>query len=411
MGSELIPVLKPEVPMSLPNEPQPAVDQVSAKLYQDARAGVVRLGIDNTKAASGFLVDDAHVVTSARNLIGSKEQFAFGPDGKRYKLELEKLDDLQDLALLKVNKGKIAGTHSLPLGDTESLEADDKLWAIGFPKSAGANVPYLAPGYIRGLANPIGLLENVDHKLAGKLREKLNGMDDGAKSEAAQYLEKTAIENKLQVEPGFAGAPMLQKEGKVAAMTTLTSGVDTVKGQTMAAPVEDIKTFLAGNGRFTFSYKNVAADWAEQYKSDWQNDKLKAVVDTALTGAMVGAAAKYGYLAAERFPLVGSIGAAGISTFGLVRLSGDLNHLLQSTDRTDSWKYGLASLSDLGTAGGAAMALVPKLRGYGLAIAGIGLAGRAATDFITNHHVLAQERRIEGDPVRPPFNLDTLLGK
>lgn len=400
-----IPVLKPELQMALPIEAQPKVDQAAARLYEDAHPAVVKIATDKSRPGSGFLVDESHILTTARNVVGSKEQFAFGPNGKRYKLELEKLDDIADLALLRIRNGSIPGTKSLPLGETNSLDADSKLFGLSTPRDSGSTRPYLSPGYARGLSSPIDLLLSLDPELAKALETRFNDMDKTSAEDAAHYLSQPLIETKMHVEMGSIGGPVLDKDGKVVAVTALSSAADLRSGQTLALPVESVRDLLGEKSKFQFEYKAKAADWAEEYKHNWLENRTKAIADTVMGGLFSGLAIK----GAQKYPF---IAGSGIGLYGLTKLTSDANHLLNSTDTIDGIKYGIAAGADLGTVGGAAMMLAPKLKGYGIALAGASLLVRAGSDFIQNRWVLDETKRTEAkDPQRKPFSLDDLLGQ
>jgi hypothetical protein len=403
MGSD-IPVLKTEVPMALPNEPQPGVDQLSTKLYNETHNSVVKITTDKNKPLSGFVAgDDAHIVTSARNLIGTTEQFAQGPDGKRYKLQLEKMDDIKDLAVLRIENGSIPNAKPLALGDLESLNPDDRVWAMGFPEAVVSREPYLSPGYVRGMSAPIVLLRSISPQNMEMLHEKMKDLNDAQKEDATKYLSSMAVESKTHVEVGVGGGPIIQSDGQVIGVTRMTNGADIRSGQTIAAPVEDVKALLEGKGNFEFKYHQSAEPWAEKYLSNWHNDKGAACAETGLGAAIAGGL----YMGSKAFPLTAS---TAVGSYGLFKFAGDLNHLTQSTDTMDGIKWGSSTLADIGTVAGAALAYVPRYRAYGLALAGIGLAGRAAVDFIQNHTVLGETKRLEGGEAdKPPFNFDTFL--
>ncbi len=396
-----IPVLKLELPMSNQNEQQGHVDELSRKLYNDAQSAIVKLSTDKGRPGSGFLVEDGtHLLTSARNVVGSKEQFAVAADGKRYRLEIEKLDDLNDLALLKIKNGKIPGTTALPLGETKAISEDMKVWALSIPQDSSK--PYLSPGYVRGVNTPIDFIGGADDSAAEVLAEKIMGKDRASAEDATVYLSQLLLEGKIHLEPGSIGAPVLDEHGKVVSVAVLSNRLDTPKGETLALPVESAQSLLSEKGKFEFKYSAHAAAWAESLQSNLKDNKLGLAVETG-----IAAGGSYlGYRAAGRYPLVAS---ALVGSYGLTRLSADANHYLQSTERADSWKFGLAAASDLGTVTGAALMLTESMRGRGMLLAGLGIAGRAATDFIRNRWVLDETTRTEGDKTRKPFSLDELL--
>lgn len=402
--SELnIPVLKPEIPMANPNEPQPRIDEAASKLYLDAQDSVLRLQAGN-KHLTGFLIDDKeHIVTSAHNIIGSSEQFAFDRSGRRYKLEIEKLDDLADIAILKVKSGEVKDGKPIPLGSVDSVNVDDKVFALSYPHEANSKNPYLSTGYVRGIEAPMELMSHINPKLPEVIAQAVTSMNDMTLAkEASSFFGQPLLATKLHLEAGSGGAPIIDSTGKAVGFVAMSNVADAITGETLVAPAEFINSLKGDAPKFEFKYSSHAAPWAEKYVADWQNDKVDAISSTALAGG----AAYLGYRAAMRFPTAGS---ALLGAYGVTRLGADLGGLLQSTDSADLTKYGLATASDLGTVGGAALTLVPRLRPYGLALAGVGLLGRSASDFVQNHWSLDQTTRLQGDPKRPPFRMDDFM--
>ncbi|MBX9687466.1 MAG: serine protease [Candidatus Obscuribacterales bacterium] len=403
MGSEL-PVLKLELPMALPNEAQPAADAAARKLYEASSSSVLQITTDKARTGTAFVIEDgSKIVTTARNVLGSTEQFASGPDGKRYKLEIEKLDDLSDLAVLKIKNGQIPGTKALSFGDTRSLSEDDKVFGLSVPKDSNASIPYISPGYLRGVSTPAELLLSVDKKQLSNMAKRLMLSGKEEQIDAQLYMSQPAMESRMHMQAGSSGAPVLNEKGQVIGISMLSNAREPELGQTLVQPAESAANLAAGKGAFEFSYRYKSADWTEEFASNLHNDKLKAAVDTGL----IGFAGYLGYRGASRYPMLAS---CGIAAYGLSSLSTDAGRFLHSTESRDTWKYGLATLADAGTVGGAVLTLAPKLRGYGLALAGVGIAGRAATDFIANRWALDGTRRLVGDPNRAPFSLDKLMG-
>lgn len=402
--SELnIPVLKPEIPMANPNEPQPRIDEAASKLYLDAQDSVLRMQAGN-KHLTGFLIDDKeHIATSAHNIIGSTEQFAFDRSGRRYKLEIEKMDDLADIAILKIKSGEVKDGKPLTLGSIESVNVDDKVFAVSYPHEANSKNPYLSTGYVRGIEAPMELMSHIDPKLPEIITEGAASMKNPSLAKEAQsFFLQPLLAAKLHLEAGSGGAPVLDEKGHAVGFVAMSDVSNAIRGETLVAPAEYIKELKDVQGKFEFKYGAKAAPWAEKYLSDWHDDKVGAISSTALAGG----AAFIGYRAAMRFPTTGS---ALLGAYVVTRLGADLGGLLQSTDSADLAKFGLATASDLGTVGGAAMTLVPRLRPYGLALAGVGLLGRSASDFVQNHWTLEQTSRLQGDPKQPPFRMDGFI--
>ncbi|MBX9569986.1 MAG: serine protease [Candidatus Obscuribacterales bacterium] len=399
--SQNIPVLKPGIDMARSSDPQPELDETGRKLYEDARNSIVKIVSDKDKTGTGFLIEDgSKLITTARAVLDSREHFAVGPDGKRYKAEIEKLDDLHDLAVLRLQKGAIAGTKALELGSSKELEEDQKLYTFSIPTKA--NDAYVSPGYGRGIMSPIQLLATMDPNIGRKLMMKGFTMDMQEQMEARAMLGRPLFETKTHIQRGGGGGPMLDESGKVVAITQLSNGVDATLGKTLSSPVEAAQMLLDKGGKFDVSYKASAEPWAEEFKKTVADNKMVAAGSALVVGGMGYA----GYLGLNRYPLIGGGALAG---HGLMKFTSDATNFLSSSDSKDSLKYGLASAADLSTFAGGVMTFVPKVRGIGMILAAGGIAGRAATDFIQNHWVVDEFKRKDGS-ARPPASFDKLIG-
>lgn len=398
--SQNIPVLKPGLDMVRSSEPQPELDETGRKLYEDASKAIVKVVSDKDKTSSGFLIEDgSKFVTTARAVLDSREQFAVGPDGKRYKAEIEKLDDLNDLAVLRLKDGPIAGTKTLELGSSKELEEDQKLYTFSIPTKDSE--VFVSPGYGRGVMPPIQLLASMDPRIGMKLQMKAMTMDFAQQMEARAMLGRPLFETKTHIQRGGGGGPMLDDSGKVVAITQIATS-DATMGKTLSSPVEAAQHLLNTGGKFDVSYKASAEPWAEDFKKTMQDNKLVAAGSTLVAGGLGYA----GYLGLNRYPV---IGGGALAAHGLMKFTTDANNYLSSSDSKDSLKYGLASAADLSTFAGGAMTFIPKVRGVGMLLAATGIVGRAATDFIQNHWTVDEFKRKDGSE-RPPMSFDKLIG-
>lgn len=399
--SQNIPVLKPGLDMARSSDPQPDLDATGRKLYEDASKAIVKVVSDKEKTASGFLIQDgSKFITTARAVLDSNEQFAVGPDGKKYKAEIEMMDDINDLAVLKLKGGPIAGTKTLELGSSKDLEEDQKLYTFSVPTASSE--AYISPGYGRGIMTPIQLLASMDPKIVMRLQMKSFGMDMAQQMEARALLGRPLFETKTHIQRGGGGGPMLDESGKVVAITQLSNGVDATLGKTLSSPVEAAHFLLSKGGKFEATYKASAEPWAEEYKKTIEDNKMVAA-GSALVAAGMGYA---GYLGLNRYPV---IGGGALAAHGLMKFSNDASNYLSSTDSKDSLKYGLAAAADLSTFAGGVMTFVPKVRGLGMLLAAGGIVGRAGTDFIENKWVVDELKRKDGSN-RPPTSFDKLMG-
>lgn len=391
-GDRNIPVLKPGQDMVVPHEVQPRPDAIARKLYEDVQPAMVQIKTDTGTGSGFFAGKNNEIVASAHTVIGSKVQNIIGPDGKSYKAEIKALDDVNDLAILKLKDGGPVPEHkSLEFGSALTLIQDQKAYAFGFPKTFQS--AYVSPGYIRHLTRPQRAILDSQPDLGQSLVARIKALDEAEQQDMLGYLQRPVVQSLNSMRAGFSGGPILDEHGKVVGVTSL---IDRSRDNAYSTPAEYAAKLMAGNNKFSFTYQSTAAPWVENYKSNWQNNQLAAIGTTAL-----GAVGTAGGIAVLR--AAPKVGGLGLTVGSLALLGNDGAQYLASTDSRDSWKYGLASLADTATAGGGILTMIPRARPYGMAIAGVGVAGRVATEFIQNNWTLTATTRNDGTD-RPPLD-------
>src|SRR5262249_13099205 len=96
--------------------------------------GVVQIKTDSS-SASGFFADEAgHVITNAHVVQGKTEVSVVTTDGDSYRARIEKLDDINDLAVLKLEGLKPNSFKHLQLGSSDALKVDQSVYALGHPQ-------------------------------------------------------------------------------------------------------------------------------------------------------------------------------------------------------------------------------------------------------------------------------------
>lgn len=406
-----IPVLKPDQPLALPGETQPGLDQVSRKLYESASPAVVQIVV-NGKAidypdqrsyaggkGSGFYVDDkGTVVTDAHVVLGGREIFVVDKSGKRFKAQIERMDDINDLAVLKTI-GQKDQTPFLKLADSSVLKADTPVWALGHPQ--GLRPAYISPGYYRHQSNKLTELMNINQREAEAfVRDVSRSKTPAELSELEATLKRTMMHGRVHIEQGNSGGPLVDKDGTVVGVSDQVARDD--YSMSYYNRVEDLSNLLSDKNppKFKFSYAYEPSGWAQQHIIDWKNDQGMAIASLG-----IGAGSTYvGYRLINRFPKLG----LGVGLIGSMNAINDASNFVNSTDSRDSWKYGLSTLADLTTIGGAVATVVPKAKTLGLVTMGVGFVGRLATDFIPNHLVGTDVQRTDGS-YRPPFNIERQL--
>lgn len=151
---------------------------------------VAGLGSGFAIAEGGYILTNAHVVQGATEIIVST------PDGGDHPAELIGLDELSDLALLKLDR-------ELPIprfGDSDRLVTGEPAIAIGNPF-----------GYLLSNAEPtvtVGVISGVG-------RHILPTAFGGGRSGGEQTIYADMIQTDASINPGNSGGPLVNADGEV----------------------------------------------------------------------------------------------------------------------------------------------------------------------------------------------------
>jgi S1-C subfamily serine protease len=208
-------VRAPETPRVTPGD---ALDV--AALYERVSAGVVFVQAGQGGSGSGFVIDDeGHIITNDHVVeAGSGYRVRFGENGKPVEARLLGTDPSADLALLKVDPGKVGDElRPLRLGASEDLRPGDPAIAIGSPFGLTGTV---TAGIVSAL---------------GRTIEAPNGFSISG-----------AIQTDAAINPGNSGGPLLDEQGRVIGVNSQirTDGGRANSGVGFAVPVDEIKRSL-----------------------------------------------------------------------------------------------------------------------------------------------------------------------
>ena len=129
--------------------------------------------------SQGFVLTNAHVVEGA-----DRVKVRFG-DGDLVKAELKGSDPSTDLAVLKVDPGKVK-LRPIPLGDSSKVRVGDPAIAIG---------------------NPFGLEHTVTTGIVSALQRSIEAPNG--------FSIENAIQTDASINPGNSGGPLLDSRGRV----------------------------------------------------------------------------------------------------------------------------------------------------------------------------------------------------
>ena len=206
---------RPETPRATPGD---ALDV--AALYERVSAGVVFVQAGQAASGSGFVIDDeGHIITNDHVVeAASGYRVRFGENGKPIEAKLLGTDPSVDLALLKVDPGKVGDElQPLELGASENLRPGDPAIAIGSPFGLTGTV---TAGIVSAL---------------GRTIEAPNGFSISG-----------AIQTDAAINPGNSGGPLLDEQGRVIGVNSQirTDGGNANSGVGFAVPVDEIKRSL-----------------------------------------------------------------------------------------------------------------------------------------------------------------------
>ncbi len=206
---------------------RPSVVSVNAVRPQRRSGG---LGSGVIMSADGYIVTNAHVVADSTRLI--VELF----DRRNYEASLIGMDQLSDLALLKIDAPNLLPAE---WGDSDLLDVGAIVWAIG---------------------SPYGFEQTVTCGiLSGKDRPGEGG-----------NMKQNLLQTDAAVNPGNSGGPLVDSQGRVIGINTSIFG-ETFQGISFAVPsatVSFVYEQLKEKGKVIRGYLGVLPDHVTQYDSE-----------------------------------------------------------------------------------------------------------------------------------------------
>jgi len=171
--------------------------------------------------ADGFLITNFHVIEGDTEITVEVYRRVDGQlDREIYKkVRIVAINKFQDLALLRIEDKNAPKFKYLTLGNSDSLNVGDSVFAIGSPMGLERTVTE-------------GILSTKTRELEGEL-----------------YLQTTA-----QINPGNSGGPLFDMAGNVIGVTNMK--IMFGEGLGFAIPVELVKNFLDHRDAFAYSTDN-----------------------------------------------------------------------------------------------------------------------------------------------------------
>jgi S1-C subfamily serine protease len=250
-----------------------------SEIYRRVSSGVVYVestqsgggglfGGGQAASGSGFVFDkQGHIVTNDHVVAGfNRYSVRVGSDQTPIRAQLVGTDPSSDLAVLKIDPGKVAGgLRPLPLGDSNTLAPGDQAIAIGSPFGLAGTVT-------------VGVVSAL-----GRTIQSPNG-----------FPISNAIQTDAAINPGNSGGPLLDGKGQVIGVNSQikTESGDSNAGVGFAVPVSTVKQVvpqIQSGGKINRAFLGVSNATA--------NDQSGAVVSGVVND---GPAAKAGMRAGDK---------------------------------------------------------------------------------------------------------------
>lgn len=207
---------------------------------QNKKAVVAIAGLIQTERGSGtsagsgfFMTEDGYVVTNAHVVANATSLTVITYDGEEYPASLVGADEINDLAVLKVDA---TGLPHVTMGSSDALIVGDQVVAVG--NALGELSSSMTVGYVSGINRNIAT--------------------DG--STVINMLQTDAAINS-----GNSGGPLFNMKGEVVGITSAkysgtTSSGASIEGIGFAIPIDDVKSLIADlveHGYVTSAYLGV----------------------------------------------------------------------------------------------------------------------------------------------------------
>lgn len=142
---------------------------------------------------SGFIIDDTgNILTNAHVINGADRVVVTLKDGRSFDAVVEGVDEVTDLAVVKIDDGEDDVLPIATLGDSDQIEVGD--WAIA-------------------VGNPLGLDNTVTLGIVSTLKRTSSAV--GIPGKRLEFIQTDAAIN-----PGNSGGPLVNQRGEVIGINT-----------------------------------------------------------------------------------------------------------------------------------------------------------------------------------------------
>lgn len=413
-------VLAPDKEVAPTDAEKKVLEDAAKRLFHDAAGSVVEIRSSRGTGSGFFVDDDGRIVTNWHVVKDSPYLSVMTNDAISHPAKIEKVDDINDLAVIRIDDAAKGTFKPLPLGN--DLPNNSMAFVIGHPN--GEPRVHIAPGKVQQVTTQMEaicndrsskLLEDIRQKLESTKREielltgrksteaptedcwqrytsMLEKLSQDQQADGRLWLDRPAIPALIPTFPGNSGGPLIGENGNVAGVARVGNLGDPATASYV--PVSQVRQLLEGNSKFEFQYKYLNESRnALRYSNLWEKEPVTAGAITTGAVAITGAALRY----TPRLATAGAI-------IGGAKLAYDDLEDLSYFDGGPRGKKEMLSLgADASIIAGGVMTVIPRFKLAGMAIATVGGLGRIATEFIPTYPVLEKMTRTDGSD-RAPFD-------
>jgi len=352
-------------------------ESISSQVVDQAKKSTVLVSTSTADGprgfGSGFITSEGRVVTSLHVVGGARAIEITAPSGEHFAARVEKVDEINDLAVLSVEG--MQGGHAVKLGSSENLKPGDNLFSAGHPNGVASVAIELGKfnsnstyGVLQGPEEAAGWVEAA---------KDFYGNDKKYLAEAGKFLAAPRVEALLHTDHGNSGGPVQNARGEVIGVATNISRAK--PGASFLVPSESVSKLLNNSDqRFNFTYGQES------------NFERQPLITTARDGALLGLGYKFRTVAA---PVVGL--AYGYDLYKDVKLA-------TSPDLYGSrTKYVAEAAMDAMAVTGGLLSLNSRTKMLGMGMVGARALIDVGVDFFGGSPVLKKvERTDRAEPQR-----------
>lgn len=327
-------------------------------------------------AGSGFFVNQGNEVVTNLHVVGNAKTIEIKTkSGETFNARITKVDEFNDLALLKVEGIAADPSRSVKLAPSERLAPSEKIFAVGHPN--GVAEARITNGTYKRTATYDQLQDKSDSDQWRSAATLFYGDDAAYKADAEKYLAAPRLEAKLPIDHGNSGGPVFNTRAETVGVATNVT--PNRPGDSYLIPSEKVAALIgSADNRFDFVYDK---------RSEFDKNPVETVLKD---GAIVAIGYKFKSVA---LPVLGA-------SYG-VNLYKDLKMATADDLYGSRGGYIGSAALDAAAVGGGVLSLIPKTRVLGFGLVGARALLDIGSDFVKDEPVYKKVvRHDQAEPQR-----------